>query len=178
MTAAQNTGAAYRTTGEPSSARAAWLLVVLGTPASIIVSDDFNAPSLNTGIWTFINPGVPSTLALTGAGTQDARLTLSVPAGSNHDMWSTGANGARVLQPANNTDFEVQVKFDGTMTSQYQMQGVIIEQSLNDYLRFDFVRRTSETRIYAASAVNNVFTTRWNTTITGSAPIYADPPRR
>ncbi len=141
-------------------------------PASSIVSDDFNASVLNTNLWTFVNPGTPSTLLMTGAGTQDARLSMNVPAGSAHDMWSTGAMAPRIMQVANNTDFEIELKFEGPATSQYQMQGVMVEQNDGNYIRFDFVRRTSELRVYAATFVNNTPTQRYNSVITITNPIY------
>ncbi|MFN0158702.1 MAG: DUF1349 domain-containing protein [Bacteroidota bacterium] len=141
-------------------------------PPSIIVSDDFNAAQLNRSLWEFMNPGQPSTLTTVGAGTNSAHLSIQVPAGYEHDLWSSGALAPRILQVANNTDFEVETKFESQMNSQYQMNGIIVEQNLSNYVRFDFVRRSSETRVFAANVVNNVPTTRFNTTIPSGNPLY------
>ena len=77
------------------------------SPLSVISSDDFSAGVLNTSVWTFINPGTPSTLSFTGTGTPDARLSIAVPAGSSHDAWTGGNNTPRIMQAAPNSDFEV-----------------------------------------------------------------------
>ena len=56
----------------------------------------------------------------------------------------TGGNDApRIMQSVSNNDFEIQTKFQSQTTSAYQMQGIIIEQDSNNYLRFDFVQRFS-----------------------------------
>ena len=47
-----------------------------------IVSDDFSAAALDTGLWTFIDPVGDSSLAMTGA-----QLALSVPGGLSHEVW-------------------------------------------------------------------------------------------
>ncbi|MGA9115311.1 MAG: FlgD immunoglobulin-like domain containing protein [Bacteroidota bacterium] len=148
------------------------LSVAAGTPPSMLVSDDFNAASLNERRWLVQNPGVPSTLGLTGAGTPAALLSVGIPAGSEHDLW-TGVNTApRIMQAANNTDFEVEVKFQSTLSSQYQMQGVLVEENPGAFIRFDFVRRTSETRIFSATFLNGIPTTRFNAVIPSGNTLY------
>jgi uncharacterized repeat protein (TIGR01451 family) len=113
-----------------------------GTP----VSDDFNSSSLNTSLWTFVNPVGNGTVSVTGG-----ELRLTVPAGSVHDVWSTGDNSARILQPVSNTDFEVAVKFDTGVSSYAQMEGIIVEQDANTLLRFDFRHDGTSPRLFAAS---------------------------
>src|SRR3954447_24455478 len=51
------------------------------------VSDDFNSTTLNTSVWTFVNPVGNGSYSLNGG-----KLRLSVPAGSVHDVWTTGDN--------------------------------------------------------------------------------------
>jgi hypothetical protein len=94
-------------------------LTVNPAPSSGIVSDDFSAGTLNTSLWTFTNPGTPSTLSLVGTGTSDARLSIAVPGGSAHDMWMGDNNAPRIMQSANNVDFEIEVKFESTMNAQF-----------------------------------------------------------
>ena len=44
------------------------------------VTDNFNTPTLNTSLWTFVNPVGNGSFSMTGT-----QLQLNVPAGSNHD---------------------------------------------------------------------------------------------
>src|SRR4030066_2122070 len=137
---------------------------------SNIVSDDFSTSSLNTGIWTFINPLGDATLAMTGT-----QVSISVPAGISHDVWTDGNFAPRIMQPANDTDFEVEVKFDSPVSSKYQIEGIIIEQNSNNYLRFDFHSTGSDTRIFAASFTNGSPTVKNYAVISGTpsaVPIY------
>lgn len=141
-------------------------------PLSGISSDDFSSGTLNPAIWSFINPGTPSTLSFTGAGTSNARLSISVPAGSAHDAWTGGNNTPRIMQAAPNTDFEVEVKFESPLTSRYQIEGVIVEQDANNYLRFDFNSNGTNTKVFAASISAGTATSRNNATITAGNPLY------
>jgi regulation of enolase protein 1 (concanavalin A-like superfamily) len=123
---------------------------VLQNPSvTSIQSDNFNAFSLNTNLWTFINPQGDGSVALNG---QQALLT--VPAGTEHDVWVYGNKAPRIMQPAPDTDFEVEVKFDSLVTQAYQMQGIIVEAGSGNYLRFDFHYDGSYTRLYAARFAN------------------------
>ncbi len=140
--------------------------------ASGIVSDDFHTGTLNTSLWTAVNPRGDATFTLPGAGTANARLSIAVPAGVAHDVWSDGNNAPRVMQAVTNTDFEAEVKFDGTMTSEYQMQGIQVQQDATNYLRFDLVRDAAGTRFFAASFTNNVPTIRADVSVTVGAPVY------
>ena len=122
-----------------------------------IVSDDFNALALNTSTWTKIDPIGDAKLTMEGTGTQNALLNITIPAGVSHDIWRAagvltgGNNGSRIMQTANNSDFEIQTKFQSNMTQAYQMQGIIIQQDNDNYLRFDFVKYPTVLNVYAAS---------------------------
>lgn len=124
-------------------------------PPTGIQSDDFNASTLKQ-FWTYVNPANPSQLSLTGTGTADAVARIQVPGGASHDIWVSGNNAPRLMQDAPNENFEVEVKFQGQMTGQYQMQGILVEESPTRFLRFDFVKGSSNTRIFAASFTNGV----------------------
>lgn len=141
-------------------------------------SDDFNAFNLNPGFWTFSDPLGDATLLLTGTKTANARLSLSVPAGVRHDLF-TGRNSApRLLQPASNTDFTLEVKFDSPVSQAYQLQGVLIQQSPLVVLRFDFSSDGTATKAFAASTTNGFATDPVTqiplTTVAGNnvAPLY------
>jgi hypothetical protein len=141
------------------------LLVALLLPATgfyaraaSFTSDDFNAYNLKRSIWTFTDPVGDATLTLTGTGTADARLSLAVPAGTRHDLW-TGANTApRILQPATNTDFVLLTKFDSGVSLAYQLQGVIVQQDASTLIRFDLSSHGSNTYLLAVSTADGFAT--------------------
>ena len=100
--------------------------------ASGQTSDDFHSMSLNTSLWTVVNPVGNGSVSLNGL---DA--VLSVPAGTPHDLWTGGNQTLRILQATTNTDFQVEVKFDSIPTAGNQDQGIIVQTDVNNYLRFD-----------------------------------------
>ncbi len=109
-----------------------------GTP-SILVSDDFNACELDTDLWTFVNPLGDGTARVNGY-----QAELFVPAGTVHDLWGNGPGDfedtmIRLMQPANDVDFEIEARFESSLDTPWQMQGMIIEQDANDLLRLEFL---------------------------------------
>jgi hypothetical protein len=112
-------------------------LVAGATARAQIVSDDFDANNLKTSIWTLTDPLRDATLKLSGAGTSDATLSISVPAGKNHELWTDGYAVPRIMQAATNTDFTVEVKFESNVTQAYQMQGVLVEQDSINIIRIE-----------------------------------------
>ena len=139
----------------------------------VILSDDFSDTNLNTSIWTIIDPLGDSTFTMTGTGTRNALLSITVP-GSIHEMLSNNRNAPRIMQNASNKDFEIEVKFQSPITSYDQIQGVIVEQDSNKFIRFDFESDGSNTRIFAAT-FNNGITPRQSNIISGlpsTAPLF------
>jgi regulation of enolase protein 1 (concanavalin A-like superfamily) len=135
--------------------------------ASGLVSDGFNG-ALNSSVWTFYDPVGNSTLSTTGT-----QASISVPAGSNHDLWTSKLFAPRIRQNViTNTDFEVEVKFDSAVTLQYQLQGVTIEADNTNLLRFNFHYDGSTVRAYSASFLNGTATQRFSKAIAGGAPLY------
>jgi hypothetical protein len=110
-----------------------------GTPG--VDSDDFNTCTLNS-IWTYTNPVADSPQTLTNTFTQNAQLSIAIPAGTDHDLHNSNEGGnraPRIMQEAANTNFELEAKFDSPITTEYQMQGILVEQDVNqNYLRFEF----------------------------------------
>ncbi|MCK5571900.1 MAG: hypothetical protein KAJ12_04035, partial [Bacteroidetes bacterium] len=143
--------------------------ITTGPPT--IVSDEFNSPTLNTSVWTFIDPLTDGTQSMTGS-----QLSITAPAGTVHDAWDGGNFTPRVIQNTNNTDFDVEVKFDSPMTQEYQISGVLIQENPSNYIRFDFNSDGINTRIFAATITNEVATakTGFNDVIgaNGFAPLY------
>src|SRR5688572_331484 len=119
-------------------------------------SDDFHAATLNTAVWTFVNPSGDGSVAVNGT---NARIT--VPAGNGHDAWSTNL-APRIMRPATNEDFEMEVKFESRPSGRYTMQGIIVEASAGNYLRFDFFSDGGSLRAFAASFSNGSAATKYN----------------
>ena len=169
-------GATYRcivsnTFGSVTSTGAT-LTVTAAPPASNVQSDDFSSSSLNTSLWTFANPRGDATIAITGAGTSNARLIFTVPAGVSHDVWVGGNYAPRILQSVTNTDFEVEAKFESALSLQYQMQGILVQQDNSTFLRFDFVHDGTAARFFAASFSAGTPTVRKDTAIAAGSPLY------
>ena len=131
-----------------------------------LVSDAFNG-NLNTTAWTFYDPVGDSTLATT-----NTHASISVPAGSKHDLWKNQLMAPRIRQAANDTDFELEVRFDSVLSTRYQIQGITVEQDNTNLLRFDFYSDGSVTRIFSASFVNGRPTVRNQAVISDGVPLY------
>ena len=131
-----------------------------------MVSDNFNG-ELDSNIWSFYDPKSDSVLSTTGTQT-----VISVPAGSNHDLWKNKLFAPRIRQAANNTDFEVEVKFDSTLSAKYQGNGITVEQDLSNLLRFDFYSDGSVIRIFSASFVDGIPNRHIQVVIPNSASLY------
>src|SRR5690606_26895746 len=145
------------------------VLLVLPAPLqsqnqAAFTSDDFSAVELNTDLWQIINPLGDAAIGITGPYSVDASLGIYVPAGSPHDLWGALRDAPRIMQAAQDTDFGLEVRFNSAVSSQFQMQGIIIEQDSNSYLRFDFYSDGTATYIFAAhfqdeqavSAINHI----------------------
>jgi len=146
----------------------------LGTDLSGIVSDDFSSDILNTSLWTLVDPKNDVVFTLTGQGTEDAWANLAVPAYVEHQVFSNGIEAPHLLQSANDTDFEIEVKFETPVITAYQEQGVLIKQDDGNYLRFEFYSTASNTMIYANGYTPTTSTNYGNTSIgsIGLAPLY------
>jgi hypothetical protein len=140
-----------------------------------IVSDDFNACSLDAQIWEFIDPLGDATLTMVGTYTDDAWVSISVPAGVQHTMSSSNQDAPRIMQPVNDTDFEIEVKFESALNATYQLQGVLIEEEENQhFLRFDFFSDSPHTKIFAGVYDDGSFSSRIHQVVAGTdvAPLY------
>src|SRR5207249_4385793 len=113
---------------------------------STIQSDDFHATSLNGALWQFVNPVGDASVQLNGTAAR-----ISVPAGSDHDIWTTGNRAARLMQAANNTDFEIEAKFETAPSGTDAMQGLLVQADAQNFLRFEFYSSDTSLNIFAAS---------------------------
>mgnify|MGYP001348422294 FL=1 len=137
-----------------------------------LVSDDFNACQLNTSRWQFVNPLGDAEVRVVGAGTADAVVELVVPPNVSHDLWTMGNFAPRLMQPATNTDFTIEAKFDSPVVETYQLQGLIVEETVDHYVRFDVHSREGDTRLFAAVLQDGNGMVKKNTVIPSGAPIW------
>ena len=135
--------------------------------AGPFVSDDFDAPNLNTKVWTFVSPRDDSSLLMS-----NAQLSISVPGNTSHDAWRDGINTPRIIQAVDNTDFELEIKFTSIPSQKYQQQGILVQQDNDNFIRFEFHHDGSNLRVYMASLVNRSLATQHFDVITGGANLY------
>jgi uncharacterized repeat protein (TIGR02543 family) len=116
---------------------ASLVLGFFATPSTAQESDDFNHCVPDPMIWSFVDPIGDSSATISGVGGVDPKLAIHVPAGTSHNPWTINT-AARLLQPASDTDFSVEAKFDSVFDAQYQMQGILVEEASDVFLRFEF----------------------------------------
>ncbi len=117
---------------------------------STIANDDFSEATLNTNVWSFVNPDGGATQSMDGH-----HAVIHVPAGSTHDP-ATGGDGApRIMQTVANANLSLDAKFDSSVSQQFEEQGVVVEQDATHY-------------IYAAITQNWFQTTFVVTTVSGA----------
>jgi hypothetical protein len=121
---------------------------IMSNPSSP-VSDDFNACALNTNLWTFVNPVGDGSYEMNGT-----QLRLDVPGGVSHNIWDNGNRSVRVMQPTQNVNFEIVAKFESAVTKRYQMQGILVEEDGQNFLRLEVHFDGSSNRLYVARMVD------------------------
>jgi hypothetical protein len=135
-------------------------------PAGVFVSDDFAGVGLDAGLWSVVDPVGDGSVSTDGS-----RLLLSVPAGVSHNAWA-GNESLRVMQPASNEDFELEVKFESAPTANYQSDGVLVEASPGNYVRFDLYSASGSLWAFASTTVNGTSSVRTNTS---TGPVGVSP---
>lgn len=144
--------------------------------SSGIDSDDFNECSLDTGLWSFIDPVGDSSVNIMNGLSEDAWAHIGVPGGTDHDLWIKRYDAPRLMQPASNADFEIEVKFESDVDEIHQLQGILVEQSQpdQDYLRFGFYYdgTTNKTVIFAAGYIDGIPIVKNDQYINSGNPLY------
>lgn len=98
----------------------------------IPISDDFYPETAPQNFWTFYDPVGDVTLNMTGTNAE-----FVIPAGSDHDLYTgSGNNAPRLIQPAPDTDFQIEVKFESVPSVTYQMQGIVVQEDNDTFIRF------------------------------------------
>lgn len=131
-----------------------------------IVSDDFNADTLSS-IWTFVNPLGDVTLDSTGT-----HVVFELPAGTKHDAWTDGNTVPRLMQDANNTNFEIEVKLDVDFTQKIQDHGIMVEETTSRYLRFDILFDGVNYRAFAGLLDGSAYTIFADLYMTIAGPMW------
>ncbi len=147
--------------------------VVRSTASGLPVSDEFSDDFLDTNLWTFVDPVGDSSIAVS-----DGSLRISVPAESDHDIWTSGNRAPRVFQQIDDTNFSLEVKFGSTPTEQYQFQGLLIEEDATNFIRFDFYSDKSSLHVFGANFVDGAPVALFDKTIEVSSAYYLKTNRK
>lgn len=131
----------------------------------VILSDEFAGCTLDSSVWSYINPLNDSPLSMTGTGAQ-----IHVAKDTSHDLWKQGLQAPRLMQFVANQDFDVEVKFDSTISKKTQAIGLLVQQDANNWLRFNFQNDGSGTNsLVIVNSVNN------NPVVAFTMPITVGP---
>ena len=136
-------------------------------PPSPVKSDDFSSSQLSP-FWVFHGPGGLAEVAHSG---EDKYLSIKVPEGDDYEAWNTN-NAIRVVQRGANEDFLVKAKFLTNPMNRFQMQGIIIEQDPENWLRFDVHFDGSNTKIFGAATANGRSVKKFNKAIAAENAVY------
>jgi hypothetical protein len=119
-------------------------------------SDDFSTGSLMP-FWTVFDP-----VGDVGVNLSDQNVVLSVPADSEHNLFTDENQAARLRQPGPIGDFEVEAKFETVLNKRFQVQGIVVEEDEDSYLRFEVHHDGNQLRTYAIGVLDNVPTTNFH----------------
>ena len=124
------------------------LTMAFSQQAAALFSDTFTGGH-DSG-WRFYDPyeGVDGESTLSYDGTN---ALISIPNGLQHDLYKPVAKNKapRLLQPVLNEDFEFEVKFETKPNTGTQMQGIIIQQTNDIFLRLEVYSTGTETKLLA-----------------------------
>lgn len=137
---------------------------------SLVASDDFNSFNLDPGLWSIGDPRGDCTFDLVGTNTADARLRIDMPGGSPHSIWTYGIKSPHVMQAANDTDMELEVRFLSAVTEAYHEQGLLIQEDDDTFMRFDLYSDGADTWLYAATFDGGVVSQKTNQVVSPQPP--------
>jgi hypothetical protein len=128
--------------------------------------DNFDGNEPNQAVWTFVNPLGDGSLTMA-----DGAVLINVPPRRNHDVWVPN-EALRLTADFQNVDFTIETRFTSAVSTEYQMQGLIVEQDSDDFIRFDVSSSGSSVGLYAAHFVNGTANRVLNTTISKATSYY------
>ena len=133
------------------------LVIALPLNASVLaaaafIPDDFNRCTPDS-FWTVENPGNLPAPVITGQYTGESALQFTIPAGTVATFSNTNKNAPRLMQPATDTDFELEVKFNTALGLQtgnnWRIQGLLFrDDTTNSWLRFDLNTNATNINYY------------------------------
>ncbi|QEW17871.1 hypothetical protein LA6_000025 [Marinibacterium anthonyi] len=132
-----------------------------------LVSDDFADGSL-AAVWSIEGPSEAS-VAFATAG-PEAYLELISPDGS-YDIWDSNGS-VRVMQAVDDGDFQIETRFLSTPTEKFQMQGLLIEQDENNWIRLDTYSDGKNLYAFGAITTDGASSSQFKVAITGGVAPY------
>ena len=131
-----------------------------------VQSDDFSSGELEP-FWTVTDPsgGGAEVDVLVVDG--NAQLCIKVPAGDFDPNPGDGANDAvRVVQSVADADFQVETAFSSVPGERFEIQGIMVEQDADNWMRFDLrANGDGEFALFAGFADDGASTTELNVNI-------------
>lgn len=121
------------------------------------VSDDFNTASIDGSLWSTVNPLGDATFSIVSK-----QLSIAVPGGVAHEVYTTGNTAPRVVQnmnPSTNVHTWI-LKFNSIPagvsggSSSYPIQGLYLEQDENNVMRCDIWSDGTGVLLYVAAFVD------------------------
>lgn len=123
----------------------AFSLIGSSPARAVFQSDDFHAAEIDTTLWNIIDPAGDATFVMTGTN-----LLVHVPGRSAHTLWNTCVCAPMLVQDIPDSDFELEAKFDAAVSEQYQIQGFVVREDSDTFLRFDVHYNGGSVRVFAA----------------------------
>jgi hypothetical protein len=130
------------------------------------VSDDFSSGELGPH-WTVVDPVGDAVVTVTNTNT-----LVSLPAGSDHNLFPGANRATRLRQAGPLGNFGVEAKFESVLTSRFQMQGIVVEQSDDTFLRFEVHHDGTRVKAYVASVLAGAVSVRHYGDLPESAEHY------
>ncbi|MFK8023548.1 MAG: chitobiase/beta-hexosaminidase C-terminal domain-containing protein [Ilumatobacter sp.] len=131
-----------------------------------IVSDDFSSGTLGDH-WTAVDPVGDTLLTIS-----DANAIISVPEGTDHNLFPEENFAPRLRQEAPIANFSVDAKFESVLSKKFQLQGIVVEEDDTNYLRFEIHHDGTNVRAYLASILDNEAITHEYITLPGGVEQY------
>jgi hypothetical protein len=114
-----------------------------------LVSDDFNYPTIDTGLWTWVDPRGDGSVSI-----NNKRLSINVPGGVTHNLYTNENFVPRIEQAVqgNANSFDVIVKYATPLVgaaTNITSQGIIFEQDAGNLVRACFIDNGTNLMLYA-----------------------------
>jgi hypothetical protein len=88
------------------------------------------------------------------------QVAIAVPAGTSHDIWTDGNTVPQLKQAINDTDFELEVKFESPVLARFQQQGILVEGGADNMVRLEIQHDGQGPRLLAVTFQDGAPTTR------------------